>query len=109
MSGVADVRLKKGVELHPHYAMAVGHSVVVEVFRQYGYSCKITSGTEGQHMVGSLHSYGDALDYESHHVAPAHKHLILAEARERLGENFDFLLEDEGKANEHYHLEFDPD
>ena len=67
----------------------------------------VTSGRDGRHMEGSLHYLDRALDFRTKHLTKAQKHTLLAEARHRLGSNYDVLLEHEGRANEHLHVEYD--
>ena len=68
----------------------------------------ITSGLEGQHKPGSLHSVGKALDFRTKHLSAQDKHDLVEEARRQLGAAYQLILEAEGKPREHLHIEFDP-
>jgi hypothetical protein len=98
------VRLKPGVEvrgLKPEMALAA--LIVAGVYSSEGHDCTITSGRDGQHMRGSRHYWGHALDFRTRNV-PNEKRPALAEAvREALGGEFDVVLE-----STHLHVEFDP-
>lgn len=73
------------------------HRVIV------GRDAIITAGTDGQHMTGSLHYRGRALDLRTHDIAPA-KRLELRDALSRgLGPGWDVVLE-----STHLHVEYDP-
>lgn len=69
----------------------------------------ITSGNDSEHMVRSKHYTNEALDIRSKDFPnQSLKHSFLARVLERLGSKYDGLLEDEGRANEHFHIEYDP-
>lgn len=72
-------------------------------FQANGYSCVCTSGTDGKHMEGSLHYKARAVDLRSHHVAADALPKIMDELKERLGKDFDVILE-----GDHIHAEHDP-
>ncbi len=103
------MELKAGVKiqgLQPEVLMGV--LILSKVFEEFNIPFVITACTDGKHMKGSKHYVGQAVDARSKNVPKDKKHVILAEAKRRLGKNFDLILEAEGKLNEHYHLEFDP-
>ncbi len=68
----------------------------------------ITAGRNGKHKLNSKHYTDDALDFRTHHLNTNQKHLLVAVVRRRLGVNYDVILEDMGKPNEHGHAEYDP-
>lgn len=86
--------------------LLVGIMVVAGVFQDFGVPLTITAVRNGQHMEGSLHYKGLAVDirlasrYTTHPDTDGRVHL---EAKKRLGSQFDFLLE-----TDHFHLEWDP-
>jgi len=69
-------------------------------------ACVITSGFEGNHMEGSLHYNGDAVDLrlpvKYYSIADDHQKLVLA-LQNHLGDGFDVVLE-----KTHIHIEYDP-
>ena len=71
-------------------------------FQANGYSCICTSGTDGKHMKGSLHYKARAVDLRSRHVAADALPKIVEELKERLGKDFDVILE-----GDHLHVEHD--
>jgi hypothetical protein len=86
----------------------VGILVIKGVLDKYGVDVVITEGTAGEHMQGSLHYRGLAVDIRSKHILDSEiKHQILVETRVLLNDEFDFILECEGQPNEHFHMEAD--
>jgi hypothetical protein len=102
------MRLKEGVVLdriRPEILRACAdiHSLM-EATGQF----TITAGLDGKHKVGSLHYVGKAVDIRSKHITdPVMKKRVLSEIKNILGKDYDCILECEGEANEHYHLEYD--
>lgn len=90
-------------------AMCIANQIVMEIFREVGADCTITSANDSTHSTNSLHYKDRALDYRSHHLTAAEKDDVLAKMKERLNAPavFDVLLESRGTPNEHYHIEFD--
>ena len=70
----------------------------------------VTSGIDGKHMTGSKHYSYEALDIRSKNFpsTAAKQHFIDAVLK-RLGSGYQMILENEGRANEHFHCEYDPD
>lgn len=68
----------------------------------------VTSGNDRVHMRGSKHYTDEALDFRSKTFATAEKHKMLEVIKRRLGKDYNVLLESEGGANEHFHIEYDP-
>ena len=75
--------------------------VVAEVFAEFGHEAVITSTYEGNHGPRSLHYANDAFDVR---LPPDGVVKIVLELRERLGKDFDVVLE-----KDHIHIEHDPE
>lgn len=98
------IALKKGVRIFGiRPEMVFAHSIVAEVYKEFDRDCIITSCTEGKHSKGSEHYKGDALDYRIRHLISGEAERIHAQIKERLGGDFDVVLE-----KTHIHIEFDP-
>lgn len=93
--------VKPGVVLPPVLQLAW---VVAEAYAEHGFQCVITSGTDGKHGVNSLHYKGLALDFRTRHLPPGVAGKIAARCRERLGNDYDIVVE-----GDHIHGEYDPD
>lgn len=68
----------------------------------------ITSGNDSQHMAGSKHYTDEALDFRTKHLTPHDRGLLVAGVKEKLGKDYDVVLESVGGPNEHLHVEHDP-
>lgn len=68
----------------------------------------VTSGNDSVHSKGSLHYKDCALDLRSKTLTTVQKHTFAKVLQRRLGRDYDVILEDEGKTNEHLHVEYDP-
>ena len=69
----------------------------------------ITSGTDGKHMKGSRHYTVEAIDIRSKNFPSKRaKQEFIAAVLLRLGPGYEMFLEQEGKSQEHFHLEWDP-
>ena len=68
----------------------------------------VTSGNDSTHAEGSRHYEDAALDFRTKHLSPKDKYALIARLGERLGLDYDVLLEAEGTPNEHGHCEYDP-
>ncbi len=87
----------------------LGLMVIHSVFEHFHYSCVVTEATGSVHMENSLHYKGYALDIRTNHISNlATKNEITRRCAETLGEDFDVILECQGQASEHLHVEFDP-
>ena len=96
--------IKPGVRLDnltPQMVLAA--LIVREVFRAYMLEATITSGSEGTHKSGSLHSQGNALDFRTHALTPLKIESLAAQIRDRLGNLYDVVIEPN-----HLHVEYDP-
>ena len=79
----------------------VGAKVLEQVFLEK-LEMTITSTTDGEHMKGSLHYSGKAVDIRTRDLDPAMRYDIFIEAKKRLSPDFDLVME-----GDHYHLEYD--
>jgi hypothetical protein len=68
----------------------------------------VTSGNDKVHARGSKHYTDEALDFRTKHLKSADKLALRNAVKQRLGREFDVILEDEGGNNEHLHVEHDP-
>jgi len=77
-----------------------GLEVVAGVFTEFGHEPIISSTYEGNHGASSLHYANDAFDVR---LPPDGVLRIVPGVRERLGGDFDVILE-----KDHIHIEYDP-
>jgi len=95
---------KDGVEIAGLRAEAlVGLVTCNEIYRQHGYSCVVTSITDGRHSRGSLHYVGLAFDLRTRHIPPSSQILVKKDIQDALTHEFDVVLE-----KDHLHIEFQP-
>ena len=84
--------------------------LIDDTFADRGLDCWITSAQDGKHMKGSKHYEGLAIDLRSKNLpSKAEKRRVLEELKEGAGPDYDIILEGEGKLQEHFHAEFDPE
>ena len=98
------MRLKAGVRiqgLRPE--ITIGLAVAESLFREHDVDLIVTSVIEGTHSRGSLHFVGQAADLRSAHLDRDLRQRIRRELDERLGDDFDVVLE-----QDHFHIEFQP-
>lgn len=70
----------------------------------------ITSGNDSSHKQGSLHFRGRALDFRGNNVSLAQGKALRTAVALELGADYDVLFETfANSANNHLHVEFDPD
>jgi len=101
--------LKQGAKiegLQPEILLAL--IIANDVYHMHGSRLVMTEGTGGDHMVGSLHYQGLAVDLRTSNINDSDKPVILAELKANLGLEYDVIFEGAGTPNEHYHIEFDP-
>ena len=98
----AMLRFKDGVTVT--FTPEVNHILETAewTFQANGYSCVCTSGTDGKHMTGSKHYEAQAVDLRSFHVSQEMLPKIVSELKERLGKDYDVVLE-----KDHLHIEHD--
>jgi len=83
--------------------MAVAWTIVVAVFERHDCVARLSSGTDGQHVRGSSHYRGEAIDISKKGV-PAAVHPSLGVAMsDALGDEFDVIEE-----STHWHIQFKP-
>ena len=99
------MRLKEGVSVH-----GLGNEIIValivinDVYQSFGHECVITSGTDGTHGYSSEHYKGDAVDIRTNNIKPEEQKSVIAQQiKDRLGNDFDVVLE-----ATHLHCEYDP-
>lgn len=85
-------------------AAAINAAIVIDIPQDM----VITHGRDGGHQRGSKHYTDEALDLRSHHLAAPDKERWIEIMRQRLGSDYQVILEDQGKDNEHVHIEYDP-
>ena len=68
----------------------------------------ITSGNDGKHMDESKHYSNQALDIRSKTLDDIETPLFMRVIRRRLGKGYQVMLENNGRPNEHIHVEYDP-
>jgi hypothetical protein len=79
--------------------------IISSVFNQRGKETIITSGNDGVHKHNSRHYRDMAIDLRSHHLLDGiQRHLVFEELKARLGIHYLVLFENEGAANEHFHI-----
>ena len=105
------IRIKQGVRLsglRPEILLAA--TVAESVWAAHGAAeLVITSGIDGKHKSGSKHALGLALDFRTHNIGvPEARRAAVLELKDRLGAEYDVLLENDNTSNEHAHVEHDP-
>jgi len=96
--------LKDGVELHGlHPAMVLALGVANQVYAARGVDLTITSALDGKHGRASLHYVGQAADIRTRNLPPGVAERAAKEIKERLGNEFDVIVE-----KDHIHIEFQP-
>lgn len=101
--------LKQGAKfegLQPEILLAV--IVANDVYHMHGQRLVVTEGTGGDHMIGSLHYHGQAVDLRTSNLNESDKAMIVAELKANLGAEYDVIFEGADTPNEHIHVEFDP-
>lgn len=98
--------MKPGVDLRGiQPQMAIAALIAERLYAAHGAELMITSGVEGQHMVGSLHYKGLAIDLRLPDWPannPITASTVVSGLRSSLGAQFDVVLE-----KDHIHVEFD--
>lgn len=97
---------KDSVKLDVHGAMIFAALRVERAMSKYGVDTWITSANDGNHMLGSKHYEGKALDFRIHHVNVPAREPMVKEIKTALGPWFTVLWEDPNTANEHLHVQF---
>lgn len=98
------MRLKEGVKiLGMSTELLLGLNVADQVYREYKIELVITSVVDGRHSKTSLHYSGNGADLRTRNFPEEDHERIRAEIKDRLGEDFDVILE-----SDHIHMEFQP-
>lgn len=74
--------------------------VAGEIYSSFGKPLVVTSGTDSEHSIGSLHYYGLALDFRTRFFSVEELSLVEERLNERLGERFRVVVE-----KDHIHVE----
>ena len=82
---------------------AIGIVVCANFFDEIGKHCIVTSAWDSQHRPGSLHYVGCAFDLRTRHLDDIEASAVADEIRNRLGRDFDVVLE-----SDHIHVEWQP-
>lgn len=96
--------IKPGVRIHGLRPEVILACVVAEgVYREEGFDLTITAGIDGKHMAASLHYAGCAVDLRTRDIPADKLEKIRKKIKERVGDDFDVVLE-----GDHFHLESQP-
>lgn len=99
------IKLKIGVMLRgltPQTLLAI--QVAEGVYADFGHETIVTSVCDGVHSRGSLHYVGLAVDFRTRHLAAGDNFKVAGELKDRLGLEFDVVLE-----RDHIHVEYQPE
>lgn len=98
------MRLKHGVRMRGIRTELVAAMLAADAAcRDADIDCVVTSVTDGVHSRGSRHYAGAAFDLRIRELPPGGAGRLRADLADRLGGDFDVLLEDS-----HIHVEYDP-
>lgn len=97
------LKFKEGVELTITKEVNEILSGVHLAFLAIGKECVVTSGRDGQHMEGSKHYEGKAIDFRTFHLHLHELDAVVKAAKNALGKDFDVVVE-----GDHLHVEKDP-
>jgi len=86
-----------------HSAIVAALPKIDRIYSKFGQIGVITSARDGEHMGGSKHYTGEALDLRSFYFNGIERQEIHFELRNALGADYDVVLE-----KDHFHVEFDP-
>ncbi len=97
--------------------MCFASQIIEGVLRKAQIDFVVTSVNDKTHGVGSFHSKGKAFDFRTHDymrngypdVRKTRLGNLLVDLKNALGNEFDVLIEDINKPNEHGHVEWDPE
>ena len=101
------IRYKADVKIQGIRPEVVAAIFVAEgILAQFSVEAFITSVGDGTHSKKSKHYFGCAFDLRSKDLTPDQKQIVLNELRDALTSEFTVFLEQEGEANEHFHIQF---
>ena len=92
--------------LQPQIVLAA--VIVNDIYAAHETECVVTSCNDSVHKDDSLHYEGNAIDVRTKNYT-GDKTALRNEIAFALGDEFDVILESLGEANEHLHIEYDPD
>ena len=79
------------------------------IFQSHGKDCVVTSARDTGHCDHSQHYKGLAVDLRSRHIQyTTEKVEVLGALKAILGHEYQVIFENEGKPQEHFHIEYDP-
>lgn len=79
------------------------------IFKSHGKDCVLTAGRDKGHGDYSHHYKGLAVDLRSRHLRSiGEKKEVLGSLKAILGHEYQVIFENEGKPQEHFHIEYDP-
>lgn len=101
------VKQKEGVDINTLTSLCkLAVYITKHVFEKAGYSYTLTSTTDGQHCLDSLHYTGNAFDSRTRHIKDQEKLDLIAvetyDILERLDRDFQVIIE-----KTHLHIELD--
>jgi hypothetical protein len=96
-----EMKIKKGVQLHPGVAIPLALMIVEPILAKHGQELVITSMMDGEHRDMSLHYSGLAVDLRTWDLRNPRS--CVDKMGRALGDNYDVVLE-----KDHIHLEYDP-
>jgi hypothetical protein len=99
------VRFKEGVLIGSSHALCEIMLALQRTAQIDGVDLMITAISEGTHLPNSRHYKFEAMDVRSNCFNDEWKHKVKADLEFYLGPKFGVLLEDEGKPNEHFHIQ----
>lgn len=95
--------IKTGTEISTRPEIVRARAIIARVWRSFGYTLTVTSGTDSTHSVRSLHYSGYAEDYRTRDISASALSSMVAQVRAQLGTDYDVILE-----ADHLHVEYDP-
>ena len=98
------MELKKGVKvkgIQPE--ILLGAMIAKSCFNDHGYQFILTAVTDGQHMEGSKHYIGQAIDIRTRHIPEDYRKTVTDDLKRRLTVDYDVVVH-----STHCHLEYDP-
>lgn len=97
------MKIKPGAIFSLRAPMIYACAVVEEVYQRHGVECIFTSGNDGKHSDNSLHYDDSAADFRTRTIPQEKLPLIFNQIKQRLGNDYDVVLE-----KTHLHVEHDP-
>lgn len=101
--------IKQGVRMRGLGSeMAVACIIVHGVYVEERIHCEIVSVSDGNHMRGSKHYSGEAVDFKTNHIPRDRLDGIRDECARNLP-GYDVLISNRGRPDECLHVEYDPE